>query len=69
VRLEERDVVLSRLPRELDRMRVAHLSDFHLGMPSRGALAVERAVDWVEERRPDLTVITGDLLSRKSGEP
>jgi uncharacterized protein len=68
VRLEETDVVLPRLPRELDGLRVAHLSDFHLGMPSRGSLAVERAVDWVEERRPDLTVITGDLLSRKSGE-
>jgi predicted MPP superfamily phosphohydrolase len=69
VRLEKTDVVLPRLPRELDGLRVAHLSDFHLGMPSRGVVAVERAVDWVEERRPDLTVITGDLLSRKSGEP
>ncbi len=32
-------------------MRVAHLSDFHLGVPSRGARAVERAVAWVAERR------------------
>jgi uncharacterized protein len=60
--------VLPRLPRELDGLRVAHLSDFHLGVPSRGERAVEEAVDWVEERRPDLTVITGDLLSRRSGE-
>ena len=29
-------------------MRVAHLSDFHLGVPSRGAVAVDRAIDWVE---------------------
>jgi uncharacterized protein len=48
---------------------VAHLSDFHLGPPSRGVRAVERAVDWVEERQPDLSVISGDLLSRRSGEP
>jgi predicted MPP superfamily phosphohydrolase len=31
--------------------------------------AVERAVDWVERRQPDLTLISGDLLSRRSGEP
>jgi uncharacterized protein len=67
--LEETKVVLPRLPRDLDGLRVAHLSDFHLGVPSRGVHAVERAVDWVEERQPDLTLITGDLLSRRSGEP
>ena len=38
-------------------------------MPSRGAVAVARAVDWVAERRPDLVCITGDLLSRPRGEP
>jgi uncharacterized protein len=54
---------------ELDGVRVAHLSDFHLGIPSRGALAVERAVDWVAARRPDLVCVTGDLLSRPRGEP
>jgi uncharacterized protein len=30
---------------------------------------VERAVEWVVERQPDLTLISGDLLSRKRGEP
>jgi predicted MPP superfamily phosphohydrolase len=69
VRLETVDVPLRRLPRELDGMRIAHLSDFHLGPPSRGRHAVERAVEWVEQRQPDLTVITGDLVSRRSGEP
>ncbi|HEY7706757.1 MAG TPA: metallophosphoesterase [Gaiellaceae bacterium] len=59
---------LRRLPRELDGMRIAHLSDFHFGVPSRGSRAVERAVRWVEERQPDLVVITGDLLSRPGGE-
>lgn len=56
------------LPVELDGVRIAHLSDFHLGVPSRGSHAVERAVDWVAERKPDLICITGDLLSRPSGE-
>jgi uncharacterized protein len=63
------DVTLRRLPAELDGLRIAHLSDFHLGLPSRGTHAVKRAVEWVEERQPDLTLITGDLLSRRRGEP
>ena len=67
-RLERLRCPLPGLPIELDGLRVAHLSDFHLGVPSRGAAAVERAVDWVEEQQPDLTLISGDLLSRRSGE-
>jgi predicted MPP superfamily phosphohydrolase len=67
-RLEELRCPLPGLPPELDGLRIAHLSDFHLGVPSRGAAAVERAVEWVEERQPDLTLISGDLLSRRSGE-
>src|SRR5438034_10716720 len=68
-RLEQLSCRLPGLPPELDGLRIAHLSDFHLGLPSRGTVAVERAVDWVEERRPDLTLVSGDLLSRRSGEP
>jgi predicted MPP superfamily phosphohydrolase len=37
-------------------------------LPSRGTQAVRQAVEWVEERQPDLTMISGDLLSRRSGE-
>jgi uncharacterized protein len=69
VRLRELEVELPGLPPELDGLRIAHLSDFHLGVPSRGRKAVERAVDWVAEREPDLVCITGDLLSRPAGEP
>jgi predicted MPP superfamily phosphohydrolase len=68
VRLESLSCPLPGLAPELEGLRIAHLSDFHLGFPSRGSVAVERAVDWVEERAPDLTVISGDLLSRRSGE-
>ena len=69
VRLRELEVELPGLPRELDGLRIAHLSDFHLGVPSRGVHAVERAVDWAAERRPDLVAITGDLLTHPRGEP
>jgi uncharacterized protein len=69
VRLRTREVPLEGLPPELDGLRVAHLSDFHLGVPSRGARAVERAVEWVAARDPDLVCVTGDLLSRPRAEP
>lgn len=69
MRLVELELELPGLPAELDGLRIAHLSDFHLGPPSRGVEAVERAVDWVAERRPDLAVLTGDLLTQPRGEP
>src|SRR5438067_732963 len=69
VRLHELDVGLPGLAPELDGLRIAHLSDFHLGVPSRGAGAVARAVDWVAERKPDLVAVTGDLLTQPRGEP
>src|ERR671936_189312 len=68
VRLETLPCPLPGLPRELEGLRIAHLPDFHLGFPSRSSAAIEHAVDWVEERQPDLTLISGDLLSRRAGE-
>jgi hypothetical protein len=61
------EVELDGLPPELDGLRIAHISDFHLGVPSRGLRAVEAGVAWVAERRPDLVCISGDLLSRRGG--
>jgi len=63
------DVRVEGLPESLDGLRIAHLSDFHLGVPSRGRVATERAVAWVAERRPDLVCITGDLVSHPRGVP
>jgi uncharacterized protein len=68
VRLRTLEVPLEDLPPELDGLRIAHLSDFHLGFPSRGTRAVERAVAWVEERQPDLALLSGDLLTHPRGE-
>jgi predicted MPP superfamily phosphohydrolase len=59
---------IPRLPAELDGLRIAHLSDFHLGVPSRGTKAVERAVEWAASRGADLVCVTGDLLSRPRAE-
>jgi predicted MPP superfamily phosphohydrolase len=67
VRLEQLECPLERLPPELAGIRIVHLSDFHLGFPSRGERAVRRAAKWATERRPDLTLVSGDLLSRRRG--
>ena len=69
MRLRTLELPLPGLPDELDGLRIAHLSDFHLGPPSRGTVAVEHAFAWTAERKPDLVAITGDLLTRPSGEP
>jgi uncharacterized protein len=61
-------VELPGLAPELVGVRVVHLSDFHLGVPSRGVSAVEQAVEWTAARRPDLVAITGDLLTHPRGE-
>jgi hypothetical protein len=65
MRLKKRDVGLRRLPQELRRARDP---TFHFGLPSRGTRAVRQAVEWVEERQSDPTMISGNLLSRRSGE-
>jgi len=61
--------VVPGLPEELDGLRIVHLSDFHLGVPSPGVGAIWQATVWTRERRPDLVVITGDLLTHPRGEP
>jgi len=46
VRLRELELELPGLPAELDGLRIAHLSDFHLGVRSRGSRAVRLGVEW-----------------------
>ena len=56
------DVALEGLPEEFDLMRIVHLSDLHgheYGEDSGELLAL------VREQRPDLIVVTGDLIDQK----
>jgi len=69
VRFRELELVVPGLPDELDGLRIAHLSDFHFGVPSPGVGATWQAAEWARERQPDLVVITGDLLTHPRGEP
>jgi uncharacterized protein len=68
VELNEVEVPLERLPRELDGFSILHLSDFHLGTVSLNGRTLERAIAWAEEGAIDLVLLTGDLLSREHAE-
>lgn len=54
-------VPLARLPRSLDGTRIVQLSDIHLG-PMIGQAALDRVVNMVSVIKPDIIVITGDLV-------
>ncbi len=69
MRRRELELELPRLPPELDGLRIAHLSDFHFGVPSPGIGASWQAAVWTRERKPDLVAISGDLLTHPRGEP
>jgi len=69
VRLRTLELAVPDLPVELEGLRLVHLSDFHLGPPSRGRRAAEQAVAWASSREPDLVLVTGDLVSHPRGEP
>jgi 3',5'-cyclic AMP phosphodiesterase CpdA len=43
--------------------RIAHVSDLHCGSPHFQADLLERAIEEINELRPDVAVITGDLTS------
>jgi uncharacterized protein len=58
-------VPVAGLPPELEGLRIAQLSDIHIGS-YMSAAGVRRAVDMANRLRPDLTVVTGDFLTRAS---
>jgi predicted MPP superfamily phosphohydrolase len=59
--VQEKQLVIPRLRREHQGLRIAHVSDLH--MSGRIARAYfERVVDEVNRQEPDLVAITGDLV-------
>jgi uncharacterized protein len=65
--VERVDVPIANLPPELDGLRIAQLSDIHIGdyMPPH---EIARAVDMANELRPDISFVTGDFVSSE-GDP
>jgi len=65
--IERVDVPIANLPPELDGLRIAQLSDIHIGnyMPPA---EIARAVDMANDLHPDIAFVTGDFVSRE-GDP
>ena len=59
--LEEVPIKLSRLPSQLDGFTIVQLSDIHLGT-FVGEREIRSALELVKRAKPDLVVLTGDLL-------
>ncbi len=62
--LERHEILLRRLPRELDGLRVVQLSDIHNG-PFTPPGQIERAVEVANSLRPDIVALTGDYVSHE----
>ena len=54
-----------RLPEEYDGFKIAHLSDIHYGNRSTKKSDIEKIVKDVNKLKPDMIVITGDLVDDK----
>ena len=65
--IERVDVPIANLPPELDGLRIAQLSDIHIGdyMPPR---EIARAVDMANSLQPDISFVTGDFVNGE-GDP
>jgi predicted MPP superfamily phosphohydrolase len=54
-------VTLNRLPQSLDGLRIAQITDLHIG-PMIDGVWLRRVVDQVNALKPDLIAVTGDLV-------
>lgn len=60
--VREQNIPVPGLPRDLDGLRVAQLTDIHLS-PFLSLRELERAVELANETRPHLALVTGDLIT------
>ena len=56
------------LPRQFRGLRIVQLSDLHLGSFNYRYHILKRAIDIINQLKPDLTFITGDLINNYSWE-
>ncbi len=65
--VEHRDTPLKHWPRTLDGLRVAHLSDIHVG-GSMDREKLTRVAELTNAAKPDIVIHTGDFLTHRTGD-
>lgn len=68
IRTEVVTIETDKLPADIERVRIAQISDVHLGLIV-GASRLKRILDNVRQARPDVLVSTGDLVDGHMDEP
>jgi predicted MPP superfamily phosphohydrolase len=63
-RVQEIEIPVPNLPPDLARVRLVQLSDLHLG-PFLDEAQLARVIDAANELRPDIALVTGDLISSR----
>lgn len=64
-RVREVEIPIENLPHDLDGLRIGLLSDIHLS-PYLSESEFARAIDMANETKPDLMLVTGDLITTAS---
>ena len=67
LRCSTRPLPVLGLTDSLEGLTILHLSDVHAGQPGFNLRTLEKAVEWAAESRPDLIVLTGDILGSRWG--
>lgn len=63
--VEKITIRLNRLPKNLDGLRIVHLSDIHHS-PFTNLEHIRRAIDISNELKPDMFILTGDYVSHEA---
>jgi len=63
-KVQEVEIPVPNLPPDLGRVRILQLSDLHLG-PFLNETQLARVIDAANELRPDIALVTGDLISSR----
>ncbi len=67
LRCSTRSLPIPGLTDSLEGLTILHLSDVHAGQPGFNLRTLEKAVKWAAHSRPDLIVLTGDILGSRWG--
>jgi predicted MPP superfamily phosphohydrolase len=59
IKVENINIKMSNLPKELNGLKIAHISDVHL---PKNASNIDNIVKKVKQQNPDIIVITGDVI-------